>query len=213
MRVTLNSLSLSMPKPYVSAQKLQNNTIKQSSTERELPGFNSVGRSMIKFKGDNETSNTAEPEQKTVCMNGEIYDFSDLKKKTAKELAELKNYCEIKQAELNKKKEVSLSKSEEINAWYDVWEYEQQKSNAENEIISKGLSHFWNPFQCKAIKEEYYRDFLDRREKIEELKKDGTASKEFIAYLSSQVKYYEETAKFLGELIEEKIDIEERLMK
>ncbi len=213
MRVALNSLSLSVQKPYVFAQKSQNNTIKQSSTVRELAGYNSVGRSMIKFKGDDETSNTATPDEKTVCINGEIYDFSDLKKKPAKELAALKEYCETKQVELNKKKELSLAKSEEINAWYDVWEYEKQKSDAENEIISKGLSRFWNPFQCKAIKEEYYRDFLDRREKIEELKKDGTASKEFIAYLSSQVKYYDETAKFLGELIEEKLDIEERLMK
>lgn len=211
MRVTLNSVSLSAQKPCVFAQKLKNNLAEKSSKVVELANFNSVGRSMVSFNGNDENSNTRK--DKSVCINGEIYDFSDLMKKPAKELVELKKYCETKEIELKQKKELTQTNYNKIYHWNDTFEFEKQKSDAKKEIASKGLNNILNPFQCMEIKEEYYTDYLERREEIKKLKDEGTNNKDFIEYLSEQEKYMAETAKLLSELIDEKLDIEEHLLK
>ena len=133
------------------AQKQQSNPVQENKNSIGLSNFNSVGRSLVSFKGDSSSK-------------------IDLKSKSIEELEDLRKVMTDKRDEIEAKKKEAQEKLDAIAAWNYSDEYLKQKNAAESEINEKDLSRFWNPFQCSNIRQKHYNSFIRENAKIESYK-------------------------------------------
>ena len=133
------------------AQKQQSNPVQENKNSIGLSNFNSVGRSLVSFKGDSSSK-------------------IDLKSKSIEELEDLRKVMTDKRDEIEAKKKEAQEKLDAIAAWNYSDEYLKQKNAAESEINEKDLSRLWNPFQCSNIRQKHYNSFIRENAKIESYK-------------------------------------------
>ncbi len=193
MQVTLNTqkiLKSSNLQFYVKNEQ-QKSLVQQNSME--LSNFNSIGRSLISFKGDSGSLKLSE--------------------KTIEQLEELKKVYKSNQDEIDKKKKAAQANLDKIAAWNWNKEYNQQKVDAENEIDRKDLSRFWNPFKCNAIREKHYNEFHKKELAIDELKRRKEVDEAIISsspLSTSQVKILIEQ---IDAMIEQKKQLEKQKIR
>lgn len=151
MKIRLNTTNLMIQKQNAFVQRAKTNQIQQNTKPMELSSFNSIGRSMVVFRGE-----TQDNPQNNI----------DLRSKTVKELKELKLAMLENNAE---SEEIIKDAQEKLNA-IESWDYFEenlkQENAAEREIKEKGLSRFLNPFQCYDIREKHYDNFSSRNSVI-----------------------------------------------
>lgn len=164
MQVTFNPIRFNTSnKNTPSVQKRQNNSINPNTNSMELSNFNTIGQSLVLFRGaTNAQTNTS---SNAAASN------IDLKSKTIEELQDLKKLRQGQRGLIESKKKDAQKKLDAIAAWDYSAEYKKQLDAAESEINSKNLSRFWNPFKCHDIRQNHYNKFVKRNSEIEEYKK------------------------------------------
>lgn len=154
MKVFLNTTKIFTFGQSENSQKQDGNPDNQNQIPRinlfKLSNFNSIGRSLVNYKKDDDGLN--------------------LGAKTINELQELKKLYLSNQEEIDKKKNAAQANIDKIEAWNRSAEYNKQESEAEKEIDRNNLSRFWNPFKCSAIREKHYNEFYAKVVEINNLK-------------------------------------------
>jgi len=171
MQVTLDTLKINNAtgiKPLNNKKQMIKNS---SNTITELSNFNSVGKSLVSFSGTTDSLNLSE--------------------KTIDQLKELKKIYESNQNDIEKKKRQAQANLDEYDRWNNSAEEKKYKDAADKEIKDKGLSTFWNPFQCKRIREKHYNVYKEKRDHIDYLYRRRAVDKEIVSsspLSASQVK-------------------------
>lgn len=146
------------------------NTNQVYNNTMELSNFNTIGRSMISFKANQDD------------------DDIDLNKMSIQELQDLKQTYTADRAEQEKKKKDAQEKLDRIKNWNYNKEYAKQKEEAAAEISRRDLSTFWNPFQCRDIRSKHYNDFLRKDREIDKLKLQKDLYEQILSMSKSDVK-------------------------
>jgi|GEM_PF-2027091 len=163
MKVTLTTSRITNTYPQNQKQSNVSKPLQKQENSTELTNFNTLGRSLVSFKGQTN-----------------VQDALDLESKSIAELEDLKQFYQANQEEIDKRKKEAQERLDKIAAW-DYWkEYEKQKIDAEDEITRKGLSRFWNPFKCSEIKEKHYLTFTEKDRAIDKLKERKAIDEEII---------------------------------
>lgn len=186
MKVTLTTSSITNSYPQNQKQSNVSKPLQKQENSMELTNFNTLGRSLVSFKGNVDAKNDLDLESKSVA-----------------ELEEMKQFYEANQAGIEKKKREAQARLDKIAAW-DYWaEDEKQKMDAENEITRKGLSRFWNPFKCDDIREKHRDAFRTKNNEIDRLK----AKKEFDEEIIDSTPLSDTQAKVVVDLINNQIKL------
>ena len=164
-----------------------NNTMK-------LSNFNSIGASMVSFKANQNDG------------NGSI----DLSKMSIQELQDLKQTYTADRTQQEAKKKDSQEKLDKIKDWDYSSEYQKQSDEAAAEINRRGLSTFWNPFQCKDIRSNHYNDFLRRSREIDDLKSKKDLYEQIVSMSTSDVQKNKTFVSQIDIMIAQKQQIEDQ---
>ncbi len=165
MQVTLQTRKItnhSMLKPVTDKkQKVQ----PSYNNSMELSNFNSLGKSLVSFAGTGDSLNLSE--------------------KSIDQLKELKKIYESNQNKFEKNKSEAQHNLDEYDNWNDSAEQTAYKKAADDEIKAKGLSTFWNPFQCKRIREKHYGVYKEKKDYIDYLYRKREVYKQIVSSSSA----------------------------
>lgn len=191
MKVALNPTKLIVQKQNTFVQRPQNNQIQQNTKSMELSNFNSIGRSMVSFRGNSQIN-------------------MDLKSKTIEELEELKSTILGNSEESEKIKKDAQERLDAIETWNYSDEYLKQQNEAENEINRKHLSRFWNPFQCHEIRQKHYDKFSRRNSEIEGYKSHKKQDEDIVRMSPLSAEQTKNFIASIDDMIAQKKQIEEQ---
>ncbi len=197
MKVTIQTINLNSP-VYKTSKYTESDQVKKSNDRgMELPNFDTNGRSLVTFKGDIKTS----------------ADNHDLANKTIEQLEELKSSYTADIDEREEKRQKAQANLDKIKAWnYDA-EYEKQAAKTDAEIRRRGLSRFWNPFQCSDIKSRNYNQFLREKSEIDELKARKEIDETIISYTPLSKKDVDKLVEQIDMAIAQKKQLEQQRIR
>lgn len=161
MQVTLETHKITNPSRIKSVTNKKQTAQSSYDNTMELSNFNSVGKSLVSFAGTGDSLNLSE--------------------KSIDQLKELKKIYESNQNDIERKKREAQRNLDEYDRWNDSAEQAAYKKAADNEIKDKDLSTFWNPFQCKRIREKHYEVYKGKKDHIDYLYRRREVDREIVS--------------------------------
>ncbi len=161
MQVILQTHKIANPSRVTQVTNKKQMVQNSHNNSMELSNFNSVGKSLVSFTGTGDSLNLSE--------------------KSIDQLKELKKIYLSNQSDIEKKKRDAQRNIDEYDRWNDSAEQTAYKNAADKEIKDKDLSTFWNPFQCKRIREKHYNTYKDKKDHIDYLYRRRDVDKEIVS--------------------------------
>lgn len=170
----------------LDANQAYNNTM-------ELSNFNSIGRSMIAFKANQDDG------------DGSI----DLSKMSIQELQDLKQTYTADRKQQEAKKKDAQEKLDRIRDWDYSREYQKQSEAAEAEIQRRDIG-WWQFLKKDEIRSNHKNEFLRKDREIDDLKSKKSLYEQIVSMSSSDVKKNKTFVSQIDIMIAQKQQIEDQ---